>query len=159
MIVGNGDIGSILRDRKGAILFAAGLSNSSWVDDLECSREYSLLLHQPKDKCMFYFSTISIALKETPYTVHKLAMELIVKRHWRNYNIIRIGNIDWGKNPHTFLNALRAKKAKGEKFEILDEYRYMISKDQLLLLTDHLPLVGQNEINAFGYMKKVIDLI
>jgi hypothetical protein len=63
------------------------------------------------------------------------------------------------KNPNTFINALRAKKAKGEPFEILDEYRWMINKEELLLLTNNLPLIGQNEINVFGRMAKVKDLI
>lgn len=78
---------------------------------------------------------------------------------FKNYNIIRIGNIDWGINPNTFLNKLRAKKEAGEKLDVFDEYRYMISKEQLLMLTDNLPLIGQNEINVFGTMAKVKDLI
>jgi len=86
-------------------------------------------------------------------------MEVTIKKYFQNYNIIRIGNIDWGKNPNTFLNYLRNKIKNNEPFEIKDEYRFMISKEQLLLLTDNLPLTGKNEINAFGTMKKVKDLI
>ena len=40
-----------------------------------------------------------------------------------------------------------------------DEYRFVISKEQLLLLTDNLPLTGQNEICAFGIMDKVHNLV
>ena len=159
VIIGGGDIASILNDRDGAIFFASGISNSSMVDPLDAWREYQLLINQPLDRCLFYFSTVSIYYKSNDYTTHKKIMEAAVRRWFTNYNIIRIGNIDWGTNPNTFLNALKAKKAKGEPFEIFDEYRYMISQKELLLLTDNLPLVGQNEINVFGRMAKVKDLI
>ncbi len=160
MVIGrHGDIGSILHDREGAIFFASGASNSSGFKEMDGMRERVLLSLQPWDKCIFYFSTISIYYKDSPYIRHKLEMENIIKGFWENYNIIRIGNIDWGKNPNTFINALRAKKAKGEPYEVYDEWKYMISKEELLLLTDNLPLTGKNEINVFGRMAKPIDLI
>jgi UDP-2-acetamido-2,6-beta-L-arabino-hexul-4-ose reductase len=159
MIIGNGDIASILKDREGALFFASGVSNSSCFSLAEFNRERELLLQQPVDLCVFYFSTISIYTTQRAYTVHKIAMEKLIKERFENYNIIRIGNIDFGNNPNTFLNNLRSKKLNGEPIEIRDEYKYMISKEQLLLLTDNLPLKGKNEINVFGTMKKVIDLI
>jgi len=160
MIIGNGDIAKVLNDREGAIFFASGVSNSSEINQDEFDREFNLLLHDKRWlSTVFYFSTISIYYTDTPYTRHKKAMEQLVRSMWDNYNIIRIGNIDWGTNPNTFLNALRAKKAKGEPFELFDEYRYMISKEELLLLTDNLPLTGKNEINVFGRMAKPKDLI
>lgn len=91
--------------------------------------------------------------------MHKLEMERLIKETCDNYNIIRIGNISWGSNPNTFLNYIRNKQAKGEPVEIKDEWKYMISKDQLLLLTDNLPLKGKNEISVFGECKKVRDII
>jgi hypothetical protein len=160
MIIGNGDIASILNDRKGAIFFTAGVSNSGCTDDAEYERELLLLLKQPTDKCLFYFSSIaSLTDQSKKYYQHKQFMEGIIFLRFPNFNIIRLGNIDWGKNPNTFLNFLRNKIKNGEPVDIKDEYRYMISKEQLLLLTDNLPLTGQNTINAFGYMKKVKDLI
>jgi len=156
MIVGNGDIASMLNDREGALFFASGVSNSGDVHKSEYTREWDLLQNQPDDLCCFYFSTISIFNKISNYTAHKIHMEFAVKARFRNCNIIRIGNIDWGDNPNTFLNYLRNKKGP---VTIRDEYKYMISKEQLLLLTDNLPLTGQNEINVFGRMAKVKDLI
>jgi len=35
----------------------------------------------------------------------------------------------------------------------------MIDKEQLVLLTDNLPLTGQNQISVFGQMAKVKDLL
>lgn len=158
-IVGKGDIASILNDRKGAIFFASGVSNSQCENSDQYLREVKLLLTQRKDQCLFYFSTISIYTSNTKYTHHKRLMEQVIIGNFSNYNIIRIGNISWGSNPHTFLNAMRAKIAQAESLEIRDEYKYMISKKQLLLLTDNLPLTGRNEINVFGEMKKVKDLL
>lgn len=159
MIVGNGDIAKIIEDREGACFFASGVSNSRCNDLNEFLRESTLLVQQPKDLCLFYFSSICIFDKNEHYALHKKVMEQVVRKNFKNYNIIRIGNIDWGINPNTFLNNLRAKKLAGEKFEIRDEYKYMISKEQLLLLTNNLPLIGKNEISVFGEMKKVKDLI
>lgn len=158
-VIGSGDIASILTDREGAIFFASGHSNSSNVTIEAYQREVKLLLNQPKDKCLFYFSTVSIYYNDNHYTTYKKNIEQIIRNEFENYNIIRIGNINWGTNPNTFLNNLRTKKANGESITIKDEYRYMISKEQLLLLTDNLPLIGKNEINVFGEMKKIIDLI
>lgn len=159
MIVGSGDIASVLNDRDGALFFASGVSNSQCTNEKEFLRELELLLDQRTKYCIFYFSTISINTVLSRYTLHKLAMERMIKSSFKNYNIIRIGNIDWGKNPHTFINAIRAKKERGEPVQIRDEWKYMISKEQLLLLTDNLPLTGQNTISVFGDMKKVKDLI
>lgn len=158
-IIGKGDIASILNDRDGAVFFAAGVSNSLISDEKEYQREIDLLKSQPVSKCLFYFSSIGIYHRNERYFQHKKAMEATIKKYFQNYNIIRIGNIDWGKNPNTFLNYLRNKIKNNEPFEIKDEYRFMISKEQLLLLTDNLPITGKNEINAFGTMKKVKDLI
>lgn len=159
MIVGNGNIARVLNDRPGALFFASGVSNSRCTDGDQFRRERSLLLAQPKDICLFYFSTISIYYSSTPYTRHKGKMELLIKSNWNNYNIIRIGNLLWDENPNTFINYIRGKKERGETYEVLDEYRYVMDKDHLRLMTDNLPLVGQNEINVFGRMAKVKDLI
>lgn len=162
MIIGNGDIASILNDREGAIFFASGVSNSLERNEDAYMRELNLLNKQDKKKCLFYFSTISIDdinKQSSRYIMHKKWMENIVKFNFKNYNIIRIGNIDWGNNPHTFINNIRTKISKGENVQINDEYKFIINKEELLLLTDNLPLVGQNQISVFGKMMKVIDII
>jgi hypothetical protein len=161
MIIGTGDIASILNDRDGAIFFAAGVSNSSETRESEFYREYELLDKQDTDKCIFYFSSISIddLSKNSQYIAHKRKMELLIKSNFQNYNIIRIGNIMWGTNPNTFINYIKNKIKNGEPVEIKDEYKYMIEKEQLVLLTDNLPLIGQNQISVFGKMAKVKELI
>lgn len=163
MIIGNGDIASILNDREDVIFFVSGVSNSSETRESEYDRERVLLLKQDTTKCIFYFSTISIddetKRDESRYISHKMEMEYIIKAQWDNYNIIRIGNIDWGNNPHTFINYIRNKIKNNQAVLIRDEYKFIINVEQLLLLTDNLPVVGKNQISAFGNMKKVKDII
>jgi len=159
MIIGKGNVASVINDREGALFFASGVSNSGCRNYKEFNQERDLLERQRKDLCLFYFGSISMYSVNSPYTTHKRKMEAYIRMAFKNYNIIRLGNLDWDTNPNTFLNYLRAKKAAGEPITIRDEYKFMISKEQLLLITDNLPLTGQNEINIFGDMKKVIDLI
>ena len=161
MIVGRGDIASVLNDRDGAIFFVSGVSNSNETRESEFMREIELLDKQDKTKCIFYFSSITLddMSKNSQYLQHKRRMELLVKSNFENYNIIRIGNITWGSNPNTFINYIKNKKSKGESVEIKDEYKYVIDNEQLLLLTDNLPLTGQNTICVFGRMAKVKELI
>ena len=161
MIIGKGDIASILNDREGAIFFASGVSKSTETNESEFWREIELLDKQDKNKCIFYFSSIAIddITKNSEYLAHKRKMELFIKSNFENYNIIRIGNITWGNNPNTFINYIKNKIKKGEPVEIKDEFKYLIDKEQLLLLTDNLPLIGQNTISVFGRMAKVKELI
>jgi hypothetical protein len=162
MIIGKGDIASILNDREGAIFFASGVSKSSETNEAEFNREIELLNKQDKTKCLFYFSSISIDDTQklsNRYLQHKKSMEELVKSNFKNHNIIRIGNITWGSNPNTFINYIRNKIKNGEPVEIKDEFKYLIDKEQLLLLTNNLPLTGQNKISIFGRMAKVKELI
>ena len=111
MVIGGGDVASILNDRDGAIFFASGVSNSNETRESEFMREIELLDKQDKTKCLFYFSSISVDSIEkitvNKYLQHKLRMELLVKSNFKNYNIIRIGNITWGDNPNTFINYIK----------------------------------------------------
>ena len=161
MIVGRGDIASVLNDREEAIFFVSGVSNSNETRESEFMREIELLDKQDKTKCIFYFSSITVddMSKNSQYLQHKRRMELLVKSNFENYNIIRIGNITWGSNPNTFINYIKNKKSKGESVEIKDEYKYVIDKEQLVLLTDNLPLTGQNTLCVFGRMAKVAELV
>jgi hypothetical protein len=163
MIVGKGDIASILNDREGVIFFVSGVSNSSEKRESEYKREYKLLSEQDKTQCIFYISSITIDNKEkfeiSRYLQHKKQMEDYIKNNFKNYNIIRIGNIAWGNNPNTFLNYIKNKVKNNESFFLSDEYKFMINKEQLLCLTDNLPIDSQNQISVFGQMVKVKDLI
>lgn len=161
MIVGRGNIARALTPRDGAIFFCSGVSNSSLPKgdvEFRIEREKLVRFHGTPDS-MFYFSSIDTDRKQTPYYDHKLEMEGIVRTFFRNYNILRIGNLEGDTNPNTFINYLRAKREAGKSFIIWDEYKYMITPKDLNMLCQSLPLTGRNIINAFSYMAKVADLI
>lgn len=159
MIVGQGDIASVLTDHPDLIIFASGVSNSNCTDSAQFEREYLLLIQQDKRKTLIYFSSIYVDQKCTHYFLHKRNMERVINMWFPNHNIIRIGNIDWGTNPNTFLNFLKNRIKHGLPFCVVDEYKYMITKDDLNMLVHSLPKTGKNKISAFSYMAKVKDLL
>ena len=164
MICGEGDIASVLTDRKEFLFFAAGVSNSSEKRESQYQRESVMLgahiaLANGMGLSLVYFSSIACYFSNTRYTQHKLKMEMLIKAACNNFTIVRIGNIQWGNNPNTFINFIRAKQAKGEPVQIRDEWKYLINKEQLLFITDNLPTTGRNEISVFGDCKKVRDCI
>jgi hypothetical protein len=162
-LIGSGDIACALNPRQGAIFFASGVSDSKEKNKSEFLRERELLHfvcgENTKNYCLFYFSTLSINFVDTPYTRHKNQMEGLVKTLFTNYNILRIGNITFGTNPNTFINYFRNCIEKGLPYQVRDEWKYLITKKELLLLTDNLPLTGKNEISAFGRIVKVQQVV
>lgn len=140
MIVGNGDIAKVLEDRGDRIWFASGVSNSLETRRSEFEREKDMLFSfaDVQDKRLVYFSSLSVFYKDSPYTEHKRRMEKYVKM-FQNHTIVRIGNIDWGTNPHTIINHFRNQKARGEKLDIQDTYRYVVSKSEFLYWLNMIP--------------------
>ena len=154
MIVGNGDIASVLPDRPDLLFFASGVSNSQCVDEAEYRREVELLKAQDKTKHIVYFSSLAVLYGNTRYADHKRMMEEIVRLDFRYYTIIRIGNITWGTNPHTLINYLHAHP----EAEIRDEWRYVITKDEFLHWIDLIPK-WSCEMNVPGRMMKVKEIV
>jgi nucleoside-diphosphate-sugar epimerase len=140
MIVGNGDIASVLPDRDDFIWFASGVSNSQETRSSECTREKDLLFTfaDERDKRLIYFSTLSVFYKDSPYTRHKKKMEQYVKM-FPKYCIVRLGNITWGTNPHTIINHFRLQKARGQHLEIQDTSRYVVDQDEFLHWLNLIP--------------------
>lgn len=134
MILGHGDLASVLPDRDDLLFFASGVSNSREKREAEYEREVMLLIKQPREAHIVYFSTLAIFYSDTQYTRHKLRMESIVKT-WSAYTIIRIGNITWGNNPHTLINYLK----KHPNAPIRDEERYIIDQEELLHWINLIP--------------------
>src|SRR5665213_3242945 len=135
MIIGHGDIASVLPDREDLLFFASGVSNSGETRESEYDRELNLLMAQNKSSHIVYFSSLAILERDTRYTRHKRAMEAQVKFNFGHYCIVRLGNIDWGTNPHTFINYLR----EHPEAEIKDEYRYVVDRDEFLYWIGKIP--------------------
>lgn len=161
MIIGHGDIASVLPDRDDLLFFASGVSNSQETRESEYEREKRLLLiqdHYPEGKHLVYFSSLSIFYADTRYTRHKKEMEWMVRNNFHPHTIIRLGNITWGTNIHTFINYIRNKFLSHEPFEIRDEYRYIIEKEEFLYWIDMIP-PWSCEMNIPGTRMKVIEAI
>ena len=159
MIVGYGDIASVLKDRKGTIFFASGVSNSQETRESEYKREEDLLMKQNKNKHIVYFSSLAIFYNpNTRYSHHKKHMEELVKTHFKHYTIVRMGNITWGNNPHTLINHFRNAVKKGEKLEIWDTYRYLVNKKEFLHWIEMIP-DWNSEMNITGQRLKVKQIV
>ncbi len=159
MIVGRGDIASVLKDRDDITFFASGVSNSNETRESEFQREKDLLLTQDRNKRLVYFSSLAPFYNSTTrYAQHKKEMEELVKKTFKDYTIIRIGNITWGKNPHTLINYFREAKKRKEKIEVWDTYRYLINKKEFLHWIDLIP-DWNVEMNLTGTRMKVSQIV
>lgn len=158
MIVGHGDIASVLTDRDDRIYFASGISNSRETRESEYEREANLLLSLNREKRLVYFSSLSIFYSDTRYTQHKRYMESLVKGNFDRWAIVRMGNIMWGVNPYTLINFIRNQIRNREEIFIEDVYRYVIDKDEFLHWMNMIP-EWNCEMNLPGKMMKVVDIV
>lgn len=158
MIIGSGDIASVLPDKKTRLFFASGVSNSQETRESEYTREKNLLLKQDRKSHIVYFSSLAVLYGKNRYVLHKKEMESLVKLEFPRYTIMRIGNITWGTNPHTLINYFRRKIKKGEPIKIQDAYRYIIDKDEFLHWINLIPN-WSCEMNITGQRKKVKAIV
>lgn len=163
MIIGNGDIAKALKpiplcNKKGYVFFASGVSNSQEKRESEYQREKKLLLLQPKNKHLVYISSLCIFYSDNRYARHKKEMEEVVKKEFKHYTIIRLGNITWGNNPHTLINYFRNCKKQGKKFEVRDAYRYLIGKKEFQHWVNLIPPFNC-EMNITGKKLKVSQIV
>ena len=153
-IIGHGDIASVLKDREDRIYFASGVSNSLEDRESEYLREINLLLSQDKFRHLVYFGSLCIFYSDTRYSQHKKLVEDIIKASFSRYTIIRLGNITWGKNPHTLINYLRSNR----NADIRDVYRYVVNREDFLHWVDMIP-PWNCEINVPGKRMKVREIV
>lgn len=132
MIIGHGDIASVLPDRDDLLFFASGVSNSKEERDSEYMREIDLLLEQDTRKHIVYFSSLCVFYLDSRYATHKRRMEKVIKDRFKTYTILRLGNITWGVNPHTIINHFREQRRKGEALDIQNTYRYVVDLGEFL---------------------------
>lgn len=158
MIIGNGNIASAVVDRDDVIFFAAGVSNSSEKDEVQFYRESTLLLSQPRDKHLVYFSSLSIYHTDNPYNRHKKNMEQLVRDSFRSYTIFRIEIIAWGKNPTTIHNVFRDKLLKKEPITIIDTTRYILEKEEFQKWLSLIPVGEKHEMNVPGQCYHISEI-
>lgn len=158
MILGDGDIASVLPDRDDLLFFASGVSNSQETNEDEYKRELDLLCEQPRDAHLVYFSSLAVFYGSSRYVAHKRWMEVTVQQEFPKHTIVRIGNIDWGNNPYTLINYFRQQIKDRKRLEVEDAYRYVVSKDEFLHWISLIP-DWTCEMDVPGRMMKVDQII
>lgn len=154
MIIGNGDIASVLHDRADLLFFASGVSNSQETNEGAYQREIDLLMEQSVGAHIVYFSSLAVFYSMNRYSAHKQEMEVLVRERFVNHTIVRLGNITWGNNPHTLINHFRNQVKQGETPEIRDEWRYIVDLDEFLHWMNLIP-PWNCELNIPGKRMKV----
>ena len=115
MIIGKGLIASQFfeEDQENVIFFASGVSNSSETRREEFLREQKLIeetIDLYSGKLFVYFSTCSIydsSKYNSPYVLHKLHLEEMIKQKAKYFLILRVSNaVGKGGNPNLLMNYL-----------------------------------------------------
>lgn len=140
MVIGRGDIASVLKPSDYFVYLASGLSNSQKVTYMDLVRERELI-QKWAQRHVVYFSSLCVYYSNSPYAMYKKEIERFIQNTCKNWTIIRIGNITWGKNPNTLLNYLRANPDA----QRLDVDRYLVDKAELLHWVSKIRY-GENDI-------------
>lgn len=128
------------------IIFASGVSNSKNTIEENFSREFELLEQTIKNnsgKALVYFSTCSIDdtdLSNSPYVLHKKAIENFIKQNTANYFIFRISNIAGiSNNPYTLLNHFIFTILQHHTLTVWkNAYRNIIGIDDVYMIADSI---------------------
>lgn len=174
MIIGNGIIANAVKsyDADDTVFFASGVSNSLETRPSEFEREFSLLksaIEENKNRKLIYFSTLSIhdqSKQNSPYVLHKKAIEDYITTFSDHFLILRIGNIvGKGGNPNTLFNFLAAQINSNSKFTLhLKARRLLLDiEDISRFLGSHCLDIQNKTINlAFPYyydLKEIVNAI
>lgn len=162
MLIGSGLLASAfaktLSHRDDVCIYAAGVSNSSCVDQSEFDRERVRLGEALKcahsDQLFVYFGTCSVAdpeARDTHYVLHKLAMEKLVSAH-QNHLIIRLPQVAGSTpNPHTLLNYLHARISRSEAFQLWSKARRnIIDVDDVVAISRKLFESSDRQTRVFN---------
>jgi len=159
MIIGKGNIASVIKDREDVVFFAAGVSNSAEDRTGEYERELDTLLKVDPDKHLVYFSSLSIYRSTNRYNQHKKKMEDYVRKTFKSYTIVRIEVIAWGKNPTTIHNVFRKKIENNEPITVIDDYRYIVTEEEFNYWLNLIPVGEKHEMNIPGERYHVYDIL
>jgi nucleoside-diphosphate-sugar epimerase len=161
VIIGKGMIAGAIEGMSGwesDILFSSGVSNSGERDRSAFQKELDLVecfLQKVQAGAAFvYFSTTSIFDPEkvdSPYIVHKLHIEQLIKESNNNYLIIRLPNlVGRSKNPHTLTNFFAQSIRTGSPIRLkANAVRHLIDvADLATILNDIKTKFGKQKITV-----------
>jgi nucleoside-diphosphate-sugar epimerase len=166
MVLGTGLLASGFRayhDDDHRLIFASGVSNSINTDVKAFVRERDLLtktIDAHQNRTFTYFSTCGVydpSICNTPYVLHKLEMEAVLREKHPDYHIFRISNIAGrSANPHTILNYLVDHIKTGLPFLVWkNASRNIIGIDDTVAICDHIiqQQLFRNDIVNIGNSK------
>lgn len=128
------------------IIFASGVSNSKDIVEQNFSREFELLNKTIKDnpgKALVYFSTCSVEdedLQNSPYVIHKKAIEKFIGQTAEKYYLIRVSNLAGiSNNPYTLLNYFILNILQNNLLTVWkNAYRNIIGIDDMYEIVDNI---------------------
>ena len=160
MIVGNGLLANAFyqyfSENEEVIIFAAGVSNSQEISADKFFREENLLRENlKKNKRIVYFSTCSIGditVSGSPYVVHKVKMEEVIKCNSTNYLIFRLPQlVGLTENPNTLINFIFNSIRTNREIKIFES-----AKRNILDVKDAAKIA--TVIIKNGYLCKTINI-
>lgn len=148
MIIGNGMMAKQFakyKHNKDVLIFASGVSNSKEVLYSEFDREASLLkstIELYPDTHFVYFGTSSMydpMARNSPYVLHKLAMEQYVVENCKSYNIFRISQVIGRANNSTLVNYLVNNILHDKEFDVWGRAtRNLIAVEDVFKIIDYI---------------------
>ncbi|KAA2221205.1 NAD-dependent epimerase/dehydratase family protein [Chryseobacterium sediminis] len=171
MIIGSGILANAVKlyDKEDVVFFASGVSNSLEKNPAEFEREISLLklvISQHPDKKLIYFSTCSIydsSKTDSPYVIHKLAIEKIIAEQCSSFIIFRVGNaVGRGGNPNTLINFLKNSILSENKLTIHSNARRILigTDDIAAFVGKYIPNLNNEIVNlAYPYQYSLPEIL
>jgi len=150
---------SAFRDRSDIVIYASGVSNSLETDPPAFARERDLLVKtraaHPR-ALLVYFGTCSVhdpERRDTPYVLHKLAMEDLLASAGGPWLVLRVP-LAIGRNPgsRTLAQYLYERILSGQPFEVWEGAgRFPIDVDDLVRIGSRFigdPAMWNRRINV-----------
>lgn len=171
MIIGSGLVAKALIKYKNSsevLIFASGVSNSTDDSLINFEREKNLLLEQKEfNGKLIYFSTCSVfdkTLVNSPYVLHKLNMEQIISKNFKNYIILRLPTlVGISNNSHIFFNYFKEKLKKDESITVFKyASRYLLAAEDLRRIIAILLRVNKYHFTlnvAFNNKASVVNIV
>ena len=148
MVIGNGMISKVFelyQSSDEVLIFASGVSNSKAADEHIFFREELLLedtIFKNPEKLLIYFSTCSIydeSVNKTPYVIHKVKMENLIKKKCSKFYIFRLPQVVGAARNQTFVNYLFTSIQNNKSIDIYKHStRNLISTDDVFMAASYL---------------------
>lgn len=168
IIIGQGMIANAFKNCKvkddNLLIFGSGVSNSLELSESEFKREKNLLLDVLKtypQKKIVYFSSCAVGLIDTPYYLHKQAMENIVIEKAELYLICRLPQVVGITQNSTLVNHIATCIRTKKTIKVISNAkRNLIDIDDAVRITILLSSCSNLIINITnGIMVPINDLI